>query len=149
MTGVMSENLPVTVEQTFDTSIYQLWATLTDVNRMRQWFFSDIPDFKPEVGFATEFNVQSESRNFLHQWEVTEAEPRKRLSLKWKYGGYPGQSKVTFELFQENHLVRLRLTHKGWENFPQDIPEFKRESCLGGWQYFIQNSLYEWFNKKD
>ena len=27
------------------------------------------------------------------------------------------------------------------EDFPEDIPEFSRESCNKGWEYFIQNRL--------
>lgn len=32
-----------------------------------------MPDFKPEVGFETEFNVRCEDRDFLHVWKVTKA----------------------------------------------------------------------------
>ncbi len=42
---------------------------------MRKWYFENIPAFKPEVGFETQFNVQSEERNFLHKWKVTEVQP--------------------------------------------------------------------------
>ena len=34
------------------------------------------------------------------------------------------------------------------ESFPQDIPEFSRMSCLGGWTYFINQSLKEYLEKK-
>jgi hypothetical protein len=33
---------------------------------MRQWYFPMLPDFKAEVGFSVEFNVECEGRNFLH-----------------------------------------------------------------------------------
>ena len=143
----MSQNHPVIVEQTFMTSTDKLWAALTDVHRMRQWFFPNIPDFKPEKGFATQFEVQSGHRDFLHQWKVTEVKPREKLILSWTYDGYQGQSRVTFEILPEGNQVRLRLIHQGWENFPQDIPEFRRESCLEGWQYLIKKSLYQWLQE--
>lgn len=46
---------------------------------MRQWFFENIESFKPEVGFETQFNVQAESRNFLHMWKIIEVVPMKKI----------------------------------------------------------------------
>jgi hypothetical protein len=33
------------------------------------------------------------------------------------------------------------------ETFPDDIPEFRRDSCIGGWEYLIQKSLKEYLEK--
>ncbi len=111
---------------------------------MTQWFFEDITSFKPEVGFETEFNVMSHSRNFLHQWKLTEVIPNKKIIYNWKYGGYSGDSFVIFELFEKENHVKLILTHKVVESFLVDIPEFSRESCLEGWNYFIRKRLQEY-----
>lgn len=138
---------PIIVEQSFNTSIESVWKAITDVDRMRQWFFENIPSFKPEVGFETQFNVQSGDRNFLHKWKVTEVGPPKKITYNWKYEGYPGDSFVVFELFEQNNLTMLRLTHQVHESFPQDISEFKRESCVEGWTFFIQKSLKEFMEK--
>jgi hypothetical protein len=40
-------------------------------------------------------------------------------------------------------LTKLRLTAQVLEDFPEDIPEFKRESGVEGWTYFIKKSLKE------
>ncbi len=134
---------PIIVEQFFNRSIESVWKAITEVDQMRQWFFENIPKFKPEVGFETQFNVQSQDRNFLHMWKVTEVVPLRLIRYNWKYEGYPGNSYVVFELFKENNLIKLRLTAQVLEDFPQDIPEFKRESCIEGWTYFIKKSLKE------
>jgi len=68
-------NIPVVVEQTFNASIDTVWNAITEIDQMRQWFFENIPDFKPEVEFETQFNVTSGDRNFFHQWKVTEVLP--------------------------------------------------------------------------
>jgi hypothetical protein len=34
------------------------------------------------------------------------------------------------------------------QSFPGHIPEFKRESCLAGWQYFIRERLKKFLEKK-
>ncbi len=139
---------PIIVEQTFDVSIDTVWNAITQVNRMRQWFFENIESFRPEVGFETQFNVQVNDRSFLHFWKLMEIEPLKKITYNWRYGGYPGDSLVTFELFENEHQTILRLTHEVTERFPEDIPEFSRESCIGGWEYFIRNSLKEFLENR-
>ena len=138
---------PIIVEQTYNTSIDTVWNSITEINQMRQWYFKNIPSFKPEVGFETQFNVQNQDRNFLHMWKVTEVVPLKMITYNWKYEGYPGDSFVVFELFKQNNLTKLRLTHQVQERFPEDIPEFSRESCVEGWTFFIRKSLKEFLEK--
>ena len=105
------------------------------------------PSFNPEVGFTTQFNVQSQGKNFLHKWKVMEVVPLKMLAYNWKYEGISGDSFVKFELFEENKLTTLRLTHQVLEDFPDDIPEFSRESGVEGWTFFIRKSLKEFLER--
>ena len=139
---------PIIVEQTFNLPIESIWKAITEIDQMRQWYFANIPSFKPEVGFETQFNVKSQDRNFLHMWKVTEVVPLKSITYNWKYDRYPGDSFVVFELFNEKNLTKLKLTHEVRESFPEDIPEFKRASGLEGWIFFIKKSLKEYFEKK-
>ena len=141
---MMNKNNPVVTEQSFNVSRETLWNAITDEDQMREWFFPNIPSFKPEIGFETEFNVQSEARAFLHQWKVTEVIPKRKITLSWKYGGYEGESFVTFEILEESDRIKLRLTHAGIESFPDGIPEFRRESCEAGWHYFINEQLVKY-----
>jgi uncharacterized protein YndB with AHSA1/START domain len=138
---------PIIVEQTFHMSVETVWNSITKIGQMRQWYFENIPSFKPEVGFETQFNVQSKDRNFLHMWKVTEVVPLKKIIYNWKYEGYRGDSFVVFELFKQNNLTKLRLTHQVQESFPEDIPEFSRESGVAGWTFFIRKSLKEFLGK--
>lgn len=143
---IVSHHKPVVVEQDFNSSKEELWKAITKIGQMRKWYFDNIPDFKAEVGFETEFNVQSGSRDFRHQWNVTEVVPKEKIVYDWKYAGYEGDLTVSFELFGHDGQVKLRLTAIGIESFPQDIPEFKRESCKAGWEYFIKESLTDYLN---
>ena len=140
-------NQPIIVEQSFNVSIKTVWNAITEIDQMRQWFFNNIEDFKPEVGFKTQFNVQSEERNFLHLWEITEVDPFKKIVYNWRYGDYPGNSFVHFELFEQNIKTLLRVTSVVTEEFPDNIPEFKPESCRAGWNYFIKQNLKEFIEK--
>lgn len=132
---------PIVVKQIFYSPIEIVWEAITELEKMHQWYFENIPSFKPEVGFKTQFNIQSGERNFLHKWLVLEVIPNKLIKYNWKYEAYPGDSNVTFELFDENDYTKLILTVDILEDFPEDIPEFKRESCIGGWEYFIKDRL--------
>ncbi len=132
---------PIIIEQVFSVPINRLWEAITEVVQMRQWFFENIPSFKPEVGFETSFDVENEGRVFPHRWKITEVEPPNKISYNWSYDGYAGDSFATFELKGEGDGCLLRLTHAIVEPFPSDIPEFSRENCIGGWNYFVKERL--------
>jgi len=139
---------PVIVEETFGATIDTVWKSITEVDLMRQWYFENIPEFKPEVGFETQFNVKSQGRDFLHKWTVTEVVPMGRMTYNWKFDGYPGDSFVVFELSELDGSTMLRLTCVVKESFPENIPEFSRESCVAGWKYFIAQRLREFLEGK-
>ena len=138
---------PIVVEQIFNASANTVWNAITGIDQMRRWYFENIPSFKPEVGFETQFKVETGEIVFTHLWKITEAIPDKMILYNWKYEEYPGNSVVRFELFEENNLTKLRLTHQVLEDFPEDIPEFKRESGVEGWTYFIKKRLKEFLEK--
>ena len=143
----MKNNQPIVVEQTFNASIKTIWNAITEIDQMKQWFFNNIEDFKPEVGFKTKFNVQLPERNFLHLWEIIEVAPLKKIVYNWRYAEYIGNSFVHFELFEENNKSKLRVTAIVTEEFPSDITEFKPESCRAGWNYFIKQNLKKFIEK--
>ncbi len=139
---------PVVVEERFNAPVERVWQAITEVDEMKKWFFENIPSFKTEVGFETQFNVENDGRDFLHLWRVVDAVPMKRIALNWKYSGYAGDSVVTFELSVESDSTRLQLKHEATENFPGDIPEFTRESCARGWEYFIKDRLAQFLSQE-
>ncbi len=139
---------PIIVEQSFDVTPEELWRAITEVSLMRQWYFDNIPDFKPVVGFETRFNVQSEERTFLHLWKVTEVVPGKRVVYEWRFKEYPGISTAIFDVTETGKRSTLRLTVLVHEDFPDDIPEFTRQSCIEGWKYFINCRLKSYLSKK-
>jgi len=139
---------PVVVEQSFSQPVEKVWRAITEPGRMRRWFFDNIPDFKAQKGFETRFEIENEGRVFPHLWKVIEVVPNQKLVYNWRYAGYPGDSNVIFELTDKNNQTTLKLTHVVLEDFPDDIPEFSRESCLGGWHYFINESLKNYLGKE-
>ncbi|WP_340114346.1 SRPBCC family protein [Maribellus mangrovi] len=132
---------PVIIRESFAASDEKVWAVLTVLEEMKQWYFDNIDAFRAEVGARSKFEVVSRDRIFTHLWEVEEAIPGKKLVVNWKYAEYPGDSIVIFELEEKSGHTELILTMKVLEDFPDDIPEFKRESCVGGWEFFIRERL--------
>jgi len=72
---------------------------------------------------------------------TTEVVPAKKISYGWQYGGYPGNSTVTWELSETTGGTKLKFTHEITEAFPQDDPMFSREAGDAGWGYFVCESL--------
>jgi uncharacterized protein YndB with AHSA1/START domain len=128
---------PIVVEDTLSATTEAVWNALTRLDEMRLWYFDNIDEFKPEVGSRSRFPVVSEDRTFTHLWEVTEVIPKNRISYKWRFEEYPGQSLLTFSIEPGENVVQLQIITHILEDFPDGIPEFQRESCRGGWEYFM------------
>lgn len=129
---------PLIIKKTYNTSIQKLWKAITDRDEMKEWYF-DLQEFKPEVGFEFKFVAGSDEKKYLHLCKVTEVIIGKKLAYSWRYDGYPGNSFITFELFEEGNKARLQLTHEGLETFPQDNKDFARGNFSEGWNYFVGN----------
>lgn len=143
----MQSSTPFTIERVFSATVDILWKAISDKNEMKNWYF-DVSDFNPVPGFEFTFTGGTEERQYVHLCKVVEVVTNKKLSYTWKYEGYPGESKVTFELFPEGEKTRLRLTHDGLETFPSHIPDFAKESFAAGWNDIIGNILREYVDKK-
>ncbi|MDX5420355.1 MAG: SRPBCC domain-containing protein [Hymenobacteraceae bacterium] len=142
-----AKSTPIIVEQEFNAPKQKVWEAITNLDQMTQWYFENIPDFKPEVGFKTKFVIELPERTFTHLWEVVEVEPGQQIKYLWSYEEYEGMGSVKFSLSEEGDKTTLRLTNEGLETFPADIPEFAPESCRGGWEYFIKGRLKAYLEK--
>ena len=140
------ETAPFVIERTYDAKPDRVWQAITDKDKMKQWYF-DLKEFKPEVGFKFEFSGGSEEKQYLHLCEITEVVPGKKLTHSWQYDGYPGESFVTWEIFDEGDKTRVRLTHAGLHTFPQNRKDFSRESFTAGWTHIVGISLKEYVEK--
>ena len=135
----------IMIERIFEAPAAQVWKALTDVEQMRQWYF-DLKEFKPEVGFEFEFVVEHEGVSYHHLCRVTEVIPQQRIAYSWRYKGEPGDSLVTFELFEEGNKTRLKLTHTGIETFPK-TPAYARKNFETGWTSIIGSELKHFVEK--
>lgn len=133
---------PIIVYKEINCNVNLVWQAVTVRSKMIQWFFDNIPDFKAVVGFKTWFIVKNEDRLFYHLWEVVEVEQYKTIKVEWTYPDYVKDSfLVTFELnaLSENK-TEFKVIVEGIEKLSHvNVIEFKRESCIGGWEYFSES----------
>ena len=142
----ISEN-PISVKYSYNAPLKRVWKAITDHSEMIQWYFDMIPAFEAEIGFETHFLVTNEGREFTHRWEVTAIIPEKMISYRWRYDEYAGDSFVTFKLEAQDKMTELTLLINIVEDFEDGVPEFTLESCLGGWEYFLNQRLRNYLEK--
>ena len=142
------KNQPFTIERTLSAPVATVWKAITDKDAMKHWYF-DLSEFKPEVGFEFSFPGQGhKGEQYLHHCKVTEVIKEKKLAYNWRYENYPGISNVCFELFAEGNSTRIKLTHEGLETFPQNNPDFAKESFAAGWTELIGKLLKNFVEEK-
>ena len=137
---------PFIIERTFNVPAINVWQALTDNKKMKQWYFN-LEDFKPEVGFEFQFMAGEKNKEYLHLCKVTDVVVGKKLTYSWRYDGYPGNSFVTFELFEDGNKTRLKLTHEGIETLAPGNPDFAKENFEKGWTSILDESLKGFLEK--
>ncbi|MCX2451216.1 SRPBCC domain-containing protein [Pedobacter sp. PLR] len=135
------------VEYVYDAAVSDVWDALTNNSRMKKWYF-DLAEFNPEIGFEFLFYGSKDDTRYLHICKITAVIPEKKLSYTWKYDQFPGESTVTFELFEAGEKTRLKLSHAGLENFATDNPDFSRASFEQGWTHILGTSLKNYIENR-
>ncbi|MEO6520221.1 MAG: SRPBCC domain-containing protein [Mucilaginibacter sp.] len=138
---------PFVIERTYNTPIAKVWSAITDNEKMKQWYFQ-LDEFKPEVGFEFSFEGGTPEKTYLHLCKVTRVTPGKLIAYTWRYDGLPGNSEVTWELFDEGDKTRLKLTHTGLHTFTANDPNFARESFSKGWTHITSVGLQNYLDKE-
>lgn len=120
----------------------KLWSAISELEEMKQWFFDNIPSFQAQLDFETRFAVKAEDRTFTHLWKIIKVVPMECLSYAWSYEEYQGDAVVHFTLEELSPSeTKLNLRLDVLEDFPDDVSQFERASCIAGWEYFLDESL--------
>ena len=135
------------IERIYQAPISVVWKAITDRDQMKLWYF-DLTEFIPEVGCEFQFmGGPAEDRQYQHICKVTEVIPDQKIAYSWRYDGYPGNSLVAFELYDEGDQTSLKLTHEGLETFPANNPDFAKKNFAEGWNWIIGTSLKDYLEK--
>lgn len=131
----------ITVQKKINAPIEKVWEALTDKNELPFWYF-DIADFDAEVGKSFEFYEPGEEKKYLHQIEIIEVIPNKKLKHSWFYPTFSEEKTfVTWNLEEDDNGTLVTLTHEGTEKFKHLGDGFAKESFTQGWNEIIGQSL--------
>jgi uncharacterized protein YndB with AHSA1/START domain len=142
----METSQPIIITQSFNAPVDKVWHAITQLDQMKKWYLPELEDFKPVVGFETQFNVHFDGKDYLHYWKITEVISGKKLMYIWRFPDYPGESLLSFELLPIGDKTELKLAHSGIESFPQDVPGFTWKDFSEGWTELICKNLKEYMD---
>ena len=119
------------------TTPEKLWSALTDVEFIKQYWFGMHCECQWTVG--SPWKLVSGDGQILDAGEIVEAEPPRRLVIRWQHQNKPelkaeGASQCVMELEPSGSAVKLSITHSiGLE------PSKLIEAVSGGWPKVISN----------
>jgi uncharacterized protein YndB with AHSA1/START domain len=131
-------NSPLVKEYLYNVPMEKVWEAITDTDKMRIWYFPQLKQFKPVVGFKFQFD--DPGAKYQKEWIVTKVIPGKTLARSWSYKGYPVSSEVVFDLSAVGNNTKLNVTQTGIGSFP-DHPHFKRERFEWGLDSLLGQNL--------
>ncbi len=119
------------------TTPEKLWSALTDAEFMKRYWFGVHAESQWTAGSSWK-NVSADGQ-ILDAGEIVEAEPPRRLVIRWQNQFKPelkaeGDSQCTMELEPSGTAVRLSITH----TIERDPSKFI-EAVSGGWPKVISN----------
>jgi len=119
------------------TTPEKLWAALTDGEFIKQYWFGVHIESQWTLGSSWKL-VYPDGR-FSDSGEIVEAEPPRRLVIRWQHQDKPelkaeGESLCTMELEPSGTAVKLSITHI----IERDPSKFI-EAVSGGWPKVISN----------
>jgi len=120
------------------TTPQKLWSVLTtDVDFMKQYWFG--VHCQSEWTAGSSWKMLSANGQILDAGEIVEADPPRRLVIRWQHQMRPelkaeGDSLCTMELEPSEGAVRLSITHS-IEREPSKLIE----AVSGGWPKILSN----------
>jgi uncharacterized protein YndB with AHSA1/START domain len=120
------------------TTPEKLWSALTnDVEFMKQYWFG--VHCESEWTAGSFWKMVSPDGRILDAGEIVEADPPKRLVIRWQHQNKPelkaeGESRCTMELESEGPAVKLSITH----TIDREPSKFI-EAVSAGWPKIISN----------
>jgi len=119
------------------TTREKLWSALTDPAFMKQYWFGCHGESEWTAG--TPWKLVSSEGQILDAGEIVEADPPRRLVIRWQHQNKPelkaeGASLCTMELEPSGTAVKLSIIH----TIERD-PSKLIEAVSGGWPKVISN----------
>jgi uncharacterized protein YndB with AHSA1/START domain len=119
------------------TTQEKLWSALTDVEFMKQYWFGMRCESEWKAGSS--WRLVSESGQVYDSGSIVEADPPRRLVIRWVHQNRPeltaeGESLCTMKLEAIGPAVKLSITHSIEREHSKLI-----EAVSGGWPKILSN----------
>ena len=119
------------------TTPERLWTALTDAEFMRKYWFGMTIGSRWTPGST--WKIESSSGELYDDGEIVEADPPRRLVIRWQHQRVPelkaeGASLCTMEIEPSDTAVKLTITH----TIDRDASKFI-EAVSGGWPKIVSN----------
>ena len=119
------------------TTPEKLWLALTDEEFMKQYWFGMHCESRWTVGSS--WKMVSGDGSITDAGEIVEAEPPRRLVIRWQHQKNPelkaeGESLCTMELERSGAAVKLAITHT-----IECDPSKLIAAVSGGWPQIVSN----------
>jgi uncharacterized protein YndB with AHSA1/START domain len=119
------------------TTPERLWSALTDAHYMRQYWFGVHGQSQWTAGVS--WRLVAADGQILDDGEIVEAEPPRRLVIRWQHQSKPelkqeGASLCTIELEPTDTAVKLSITH----TIEREPSKFIT-AVSGGWPKVVSN----------
>ena len=119
------------------TTPQKLWAALTDAEFMKDYWFGTHCESQWTAGAP--WQLVSGDGTVFDAGEIVEAEPPRRLVIRWRHQNKPeikaeGDSLCTMELTPSGSAVKLSITHTIERDSSKLI-----EAVSGGWPKILSN----------
>lgn len=125
----------IVIGRTISAPPAQVWRALTDSAALKQWL-PFMAGFKLVVGNELRFKLGRDAEHqYQHVSKIIEFVKERKLVYGWRYDGYDGDARVTFELEPIGNSTKLKLSFEIIEPFPADNPDFAVSNFEEGWLY--------------
>jgi uncharacterized protein YndB with AHSA1/START domain len=119
------------------TTPEKLWSALTDAEFIKQYWFGMHCESRFAAGSS--WKLVSGDGHLYDSGEIVEAEPPRRLVIRWQHQNKPelkveGDSLCTMELEPSGTAVKLSITHT-----IECAPSKFIEAVSGGWPKVVSN----------
>ena len=66
------------IDRVFDAPVDRLWQALTETESIKEWYFAQVQQFEPIVGFV--FGFRDDSSSYQKEWKITQVVEGQKLA---------------------------------------------------------------------
>ncbi len=117
-----------------------VWALLTEREHIDQWWGEHV---KLESGVGGKF-IEAWSdgnRDVITSGNITHYDPPNVLAITWADDDWSGDTRVVFQLSEQDEATQLLIEHSGWQIHPEPKRSNLIDDHAEGWTQNLENLI--------